>query len=239
MKFPREIIRVAGVVFYAGLIATAQPQAPAQKPTQPVAQAQAAGRPAQPPTQPSPAQPSLSAPSLDAIMGDIQQTTQATNLDLGRLRIDKWRTESGEKAQLQQVADSLRKNLTTAVPDLIAEVRSTHGSVSSTFKLYHNLNVVYEYLDSLVAAAGSLSKGDEYGMLNKDALALDNARKSLSTYIEQAASSLEDKLKAATAPPPAASPAVTPKRIVVDDSPTPANTKKKKTSSPRPASTPQ
>src|SRR5262249_46369799 len=133
-------------------------------------------------------------PSLDAIVAEIQQSTQNTNLDLGRLRIDRWKADANDKAQMQQLADSLRKNLTSAVPDLIADVRSSGGNVSSTFKLYHNLNVVYEYLDSLTSAASSMGKADESGPLNKDAAALDDARKHLSSYIEQAASNLESKL---------------------------------------------
>jgi hypothetical protein len=219
MKSARKTTVHIALVLCASLMAVAQPQAPASKPAQ----------------APSPS------PSLDAIVADIQQATQNTNLDLGRLHIDRWKTDANDKAQWQQMADSLRKNLTSAVPDLIGDVRSTHGSVSSTFKLYHNLNVVYEYLDSLTSAASGMGKPDEYGPLNKDAAALDDARKHLSSYIEQAASNLEDKLKTATAPPPAPTPAATPKRIVVDETPTPKprTQKKKKTSPPPQSSTPQ
>jgi hypothetical protein len=217
MKSARKITVYIALVLCASLMAVAQPQAPASKPAQP----------------PS--------PSLDAVVAEIQQATQTTNLDLGRLHIDRWKADASDKAQFQQMADSLRKNLTSAVPDLITDVRSTGGNVSSTFKLYHNLNVVYEYLDSLTSAAGSMGKPDEYQPLNKDAAALDDARKHLSGYIEQAASNLEDKLKAATAPPPAPAPAATPKRIVVDETPTPkpGTQKKKKTSPPPQSSTPQ
>jgi len=217
MKSARKIIVHIALMLCASLMAMAQPQAPASKAAQP----------------PS--------PSLDAVVAEIQQATQNTNLDLGRLHIDRWKADASDKAQFQQMADSLRKNLTSAVPVLITDVRSTGGSVSSTFKLYHNLNVVYEYLDSLTSAAGSMGKPDEYQPLNKDAAALDDARKHLSGYIEQAASNLEDKLKAATAPPPAPAPAATPKRIVVDETPTPkpGTQKKKKTSPPPQSSTPQ
>jgi hypothetical protein len=218
MKSARKLTLIIALVVYARLIAAAQPQAPAPKPAQ------------------------AATPSLDAIMLEIQQASQAANLDLGRLRIDRWKTDANQKTQFQQMADSLRKNLTYAVPDLLADVRSSRGSVSSTFKLYHNLNVVYEYLNTLVDAAGGMGKGEEYDPLNKDASDLDTARQHLSAYIEQAASSLETKAKAAAAPPAVATPQPTPKKIIVDDSPTPkpVTTKKKKTSSPpQPASTPQ
>jgi hypothetical protein len=217
MKSARKLTLIVALVVCARLISAAQPQAPAPKP--------------------APA----ATPSLDAIMLEIQQASQAANLDLGRLRIDRWKTDANQKTQFQQIADSLRKNLTYAVPDLLAEVRSSRGSVSSTFKLYHNLNVVYEYLNTLVDAAGGMGKGEEYDPLNKDAADLDTARQHLSAYIEQAATSLENKAKAAAVPPAAATPQPTPKKIIVDDNstPKPVNTKKKKTSTPQPASTPQ
>ncbi len=197
--------------------------------------------PAPPASSPLPAS-SSAAPDLDSILADIQRSTQAANADIARLRIDRWKADTADKAQLQQVADSLHKNIAFAVPDLITEVRSSRGSVSSTFKLYHNINVVFEYLNSLTDAAGSLGKKEEYDPLNSDTAALDKARQQLSSYIEQAATSLENKVRmapAAATPTPA--PQATPKRIVVDDDTTskkPVSTKKKKTSQPTPKATP-
>src|SRR5262245_54469570 len=88
------------------------------------------------------------APELDSILTRVQQVSQATSSDLTRLRIDKWKGEAEQKDQLQKVAESLNRNLTKAVPGLIDEVQSSRGSVSSAFRLYHNINVVYEYLNS-------------------------------------------------------------------------------------------
>jgi hypothetical protein len=182
------------------------------------------------------ASPAESAPSLDAILLETQQAAQATNVDIARLKIEKWKADSSEKAQMQQVADSLHKNIAYAVPDLISDVRASHGSVSSTFKLYHNINVVFEYLSSLTDAAGGMGKSDEFESLTRDTSALDKARQDLSNYIEQAAAALESKARAATASTnaaPAATPQATPKKIVVDDASPhqkPATTRKKKTS---------
>src|SRR6516225_8332992 len=90
---------------------------------------------------------------LDSVLAKIQQTAKTTDADLTQLHIDKWRTDGDNKAQLQQITTSLHKNLTLAVPDLIREVQTGKGSVSATFKLYHNVNIVYEYLSSLADAA--------------------------------------------------------------------------------------
>ena len=187
--------------------------------------------------------PSYSAPpNLDAILVEIQQATQAANTHIRRLNIDRWKTDSADKAQWQQMVDSLRKNLTYAVPDLITEVRADHGSVSTAFRLYHNVTVVYEYVDSMTATASTLGKRDEYEPLNGDTAALDQARQHLSAYIEQAAASLENRLRAAVVaatPPPA--PQATPTKVVVDnDVPKKKSTttRKKKASTATPSPSP-
>lgn len=176
--------------------------------------------------------------NLDSILPEIQQAAQAANADLARLKIEKWKADSTGKAQMQQVADSLHKNISYAVPDLISDVRTSHGSVSSTFRLYHNMNVVFEYLNSLTDAAGAMGKSEEYESLSRDTTALEKARQDLSTYIEQAAAALENKARAAAASAnaaPVAAPPAPPKKIIVDEA-TPhqkqATAKKKKTSSP-------
>jgi len=177
-------------------------------------------------------------PGLEAILTRIQQAAEATNSDLSSLRIEKWKTNSTEKAELLKIADSLRRNATHAVPDLISEVRASHGSVSTTFKLYHNLNVLYEYLSSLADSAGALGKSEESSALGREAGTLDSARQDLSTFIEQAAVSLEDKARLAATPPPAP-PEVAPKKIVVDDTPVRKTaTQRKKKTSPPPAPPP-
>ena len=165
---------------------------------------------------------------LNQIVEQVQRVAVATNGDLGKLRIEKWKTDGDQKAQLQKVADSLQRNITYAVPGLISDVQNSHGSVSSTFRLYHNLNVVYEFLSSLADAAGSIGKQEEYQSLAADAAALDSARNSLSQYIEQAAASYESRARAPKPPPEEVS---APVRIIVDDAPVkPAKPTKKTTS---------
>lgn len=189
---------------------------------------QSAGNPLQPPNS--------SAPDIDAIIGQIRQVTQAATVDLNRLQISRWKGDNAQKQNMQQVADSLKKNLTYAVPDLIAEVQSSRGSLSSTFRLYHNLNVVYEFLNSIAEAADAYGKREEYAPLSGDVDSLDHARQDLSTYIEKTAAWLE---RPTPAPTPVATP--TPKKIIVDEEPPAkkaANTRKKKTSSATPSPTP-
>ncbi len=206
----------------------------------------------QPPTNAQPVQ-----ANLNLIIAQIQRAAIATNGDLGKLRIEKWKTDSDQKEQLQKMADSIQRNVTYAIPGLINDVESSRGSMSATFKLYHNITIVYEYLTSLTDAAGALGKKEEYEPLASDAAALDAARQNLSMYIEQTASQIESRARhpapagpasAAAAPP---HPTPTPpkgiktvvgrdgvKHIIIEDeadhSPKPA---KKKTSKPAPTPT--
>lgn len=205
------------------LVVAAQPRGPATT-----------GAASQPATQ-APPQPAT--PNLTSILADLQRTTQATNVDISRLRIEKWKTDESERQQMQQVSASLQKNITMAIPGLINEAQAAPGSVSKVFKLYDDLTLVYEFLNSLTEAAGTYGKKDEYTPLANDASALDKARQSLSGYIEQAANHLEIQ---AQKPPPVAQQAQsapqTPKKIIIDDdNPAPKRKPKKK---PAPTPTP-
>ncbi|HEY2168253.1 MAG TPA: hypothetical protein VGJ30_01405 [Candidatus Angelobacter sp.] len=193
--------------------------------------------------QQAPMNPQTQAPppsDLNTILLQIQQATSSANVNIGKLRIEKWKTDSQQKQQMQQVADSLQKNITNAVPGLISDVQSSRGGVLASFKLYHNLNVVYEFLSSMAEAAGAFGRKEEYQPLEGDATALDTVRQNLSTYIEQAAGKMEAANRAAANAVQArqAPGTLVPgkKVVVIDENDTPPRKRpkstKKKTSSP-------
>src|SRR5215510_14864801 len=206
MKVPLAVI----VLFSLGLAAQTRP---ASYPATPTQAAQTVG------------------PNLNSILADIQHAALSANSDLGKLRIEKWKADNAQKQQMQQVADSLQRNINAAIPGLISDVQASPGSVSRAFKLYHNLNVVYEFLNSLADAAGAFGKKEEYDPLAADAMALDHARQNLSNYIEQTATNLETQLKKPQPAPANTQSAQSPKKVVIDDSAAP---KKKKKPAPAP-----
>lgn len=212
----------ASVVFFLslGLAAQSRNTVAAAAPHQPVS---------------APLQPAE--PALRDILAELQRTTQSANLDLSKLRIERWKADESEKQQMQQVALSLQKNLTMAIPGLINDLQATPGSVTKAFKLYHDLNVVYEFLNSLSDAAGVYGRKEEYTPLASDTSALDNARQSLSSYIEQAATTLEVQAQKPPAVQQQPQAAPTPKKIVIDDS-SPSAKKTTRKKKPSPASTP-
>jgi len=209
------------------------------------------GAMAQTPASPNPQRQALpQAADLNAIVLQVQQATSSASVNIGKLRIEKWKTDTGQKQQLQQIADSLQKNIANAMPGLINDVSGSKGSALTSFKLYHNLNVLYEFLSGLADAAGSLGKREEYEPLATDAAAIDTARQNLSTYIEQTVGKLESANRpplAGTNPAQSHQPGtVVPGRkvVVIDEDAAPpkkrAKSTKKKASTPpaAPASAP-
>jgi hypothetical protein len=170
---------------------------------------------------------------LSASLADLERVSQATDSDIANLHVEKWgsgwsktilRSKDEHQQQAQQVAASLQRNLHYAMPDLIHDVQNARGSVSTTFKLYDNLSVVCEALDSLINTAESKGKKEESAPLNEDYNALVRLRREFSSYIQTASVSLETKGKlpayTATGSSHGAQTVTGPggvKRIVVDD----------------------
>jgi hypothetical protein len=166
-----------------------------------------------------PAAASTSAPSvardLNATLAELMRAAPATNQDLadlqkgGRLhRVTFWR---GDKSHKAQMTAALSRNLQFAVPNLIHDAQASGGSVSTTFKLYEDLSVVCESLDSLLPP-GSRKGKNELTALNNDFSDMNRLREELSSYIQQTAASIESKN-----PQLVSSAGRYPKRIVVDD----------------------
>lgn len=247
----KKALKIIALVCLSALAATAQPRGGPQPP-------QGQVQPPQRTQAPSNAQPVQA--NLNLILDQVQRAAVSTNDHLGRLRIEKWKTDSDQREQLQKMAESIQRNVTYAIPGLITDVQNSRGSMSATFKLYHNITIVFEYLTSITDAAGVLGKKEEYEPLANDAAALDSARQNLSTYIEQTASQIESRKRAPVAPNPGAGPATastTPsppkgihtvvgkdgiKHIVIEDDEAdkPAKSTKKRTSrpSPKPSASP-
>jgi len=196
-----------------------------------------------------PVQPAAgAATSITAPLAQLDQTARQTALDLGKLRIEKWKTDNNTKEQTRENAASLEKNLTAALPGLLQQVQANPASVGAAFKLYRNLNVVYDVLSSVTESTGAFGSKDDYQALATDTANLDNLRRNIADSLEQMTSAQDTSYaqlvnqvraqqQAATAEPS--------KKVIVDDTEpakkTPAKKKKKSstTASTPAASTPQ
>ena len=161
---------------------------------------------------------------LNTSLADLERVTAATNSDIGNFsesgssRWKMWQKLNSRKRDEKQMAAAIQRNLTNAMPVLIHDVQSSRGSVSTTFKLYNNLNVVYETLDSLVETGDRDGKKRELGPLTNDLAAMGHVRQELSAYIEQASISLDNKRQSYGAANATSAPArrPAPKKVVFD-----------------------
>lgn len=118
------------------------------------------------------------------MLGKLQQVAQQTASDLGRLRIDKWKTDSANKQQTQSNAQSIQRNLTAALPELIQKAQKAPHDLAPSFRLYRNLNVVYDVLASTAENAGAFGPKDQYEPLATDIGELDQLRHSMADRLD-------------------------------------------------------
>ncbi len=164
--------------------------------------------------------PYASVSQLNTILGPLQQASEATQADLGKLRIEKWKVDSGSKKQALSNVESIKRNLQSALPEIITQLQNSPEDLNATFKLYRNLDVLYDVFGSVAESAGAFGSKDEFQALSNDLNAIERSRRSLGERLENLTSSKEAELaqlrtqvrtlQANAAPP-------TPKKIVVDD----------------------
>jgi len=171
----------------------------------------------------------------------VQAMAQKSDADVGRLHISKWKADGQNKQQSETNAASIRKNLTTAIPDLLVRVQTEPGSLIANFRLYRNLNALYDSFSALAESAGAFGPEEQYSPLAADIAQLDQLRRQLAQRVDLLATASDAELvrlraaakvaKSASAKPTAAK---STSKIVVDDShPTPK--KKPKPSIAKPA----
>jgi hypothetical protein len=175
--------------------------------------------PAQITSAPAPV-PYTSVSELNAILGPLQSASQSAQADLGKLRIERWKVDSTYKKQTLANVDSLKRNLQGALPEIITQVQSAPEDLSATFKLYRNLDALYDVLGSVTETAGAFGSKDEFQSLSNDLNAIERGRHDLGERLQTLTSSKEAELSQlrnqvrtlqASTPPPA------PKKTVVDD----------------------
>jgi hypothetical protein len=177
---------------------------------------------------------------LNGLLSQLEATSKTAQADLSKLRIERWKTDSSYKKQLLANVDSIQRNLQGALPEMLTQMRSSPEDLPATFKLYRNLDALYDVLGNVVESAGAFGSKDDFQALSNDLSGFEGTRKALAERIGNLASSKEAEinrlradLKAAQAPPPL------PKKTVVDDNEPPKKpATKKKPAAKKPAITP-
>jgi hypothetical protein len=185
---------------------------------------------AQAPAPNPPAVPYASVNQLNGLLSQLEQASQAAQLDLAKLRVDKWKTDSGNKRQTQANVESIQRNLQSAMPEIVAQLRNSPEDLTATFKLYRNLDALYDVFGSVVESAGAFGSKEEFQAMENDLGALEKSRRSFADRLEALSGAKEMELtRLRTALQNAqASANQPPKKVVVDDTEPPKKPVKKK-----------
>ncbi|MGC1223864.1 MAG: hypothetical protein WA872_18960, partial [Candidatus Sulfotelmatobacter sp.] len=157
---------------------------------------------------------------VNGLLAQLEATSKSTQDDLTRLRIERWKTDGSSKRQALGNVESIQRNLQNALPEMFKQVRAAPEDVPATFKLYRNLDALYDVLGSVVESAGAFGSKDDFQALANDLTSFEGTRKQIAERLENLAASKEQeivRLRADLKTAQAAIPAAPPKKTVVDD----------------------
>ncbi len=178
---------------------------------------------------------------LNGMLTQLEASAKSTQDDLAKLRIERWKTDSGSKKQILANVDSIQRNLQGALPEIIAQLRAQPEDLPSTFKLYRNLDALYDVLGNVVEVTGAFGSKDDFQSLSNDLSTFEGTRKQLAQRVETLSATKEAdlaRLRADLKKAQAAIPAAPPTKIVVDDNEPPKKPAVKKKPKPKTPSTP-
>jgi hypothetical protein len=178
---------------------------------------------------------------VNGLLSQLEATSKAAQDDLTRLRIERWKTDGSSKRQTLGNVDSIQRNLQSALPEIIAQLRNAPEDLPSTFKLYRNLDALYDVMGNVAESAGAFGPKDDFQSLSNDLNSFETTRKQLAERLANLAASKEQeivRLRADLKTAQAAIPTAPPKKTVVDDNePAKKPVAKKKPAAKKPAGT--
>jgi hypothetical protein len=177
---------------------------------------------------------------LNGLLAQLEASSKNTQADLAKLRIERWKTDNAYKKQALSNVDSIQRNLQEALPEIMGELRAAPENLPATFKIYRNLDALYDVLGSVVESAGAFGSKDDFQSLSNDLNQFEGVRKQMAKRIEGLSSSKEAeiaRLRTELKTAQAAVPVAPPKKIVVDDTEPPKKPAVKKKPAAKPATT--
>jgi hypothetical protein len=157
---------------------------------------------------------------INGLLAQLEATSKSAQDDLTKLRIERWKTDGSSKKQALGNVESIQRNLQNALPEMIKQLRGAPEDLPATFKLYRNLDALYDVLGSVVEAAGAFGPKDDFQALANDLTSFEGTRKQIAERLETLAASKEQeivRLRADLKTAQAAIPVAPPKKTLVDD----------------------
>jgi hypothetical protein len=168
------------------------------------------------------------AQSLSDLTLQIRAAAEKSDSDVSRLRIEKWKLDAAGKQQAQAYSESIRRNLTYSMPDLLLRIQAAPASLNANFRLYRTLNALCDTFSSLVDSAGNFGVREQYDPIAADLAQLDRLRHQMADRVDMLAGANDAelaRLRAQVARSGGAKPGAT--KVVVNDGDQPAKKKAK------------
>jgi len=157
--------------------------------------------------------------NVSPLLAQVQATARTTTADVSLLTIRRWKVANDTKHDAETKAESIQRNLTVALPAIVSQVQASPNDFAANFRLYRNLDVLYDVLASLAESTGAFGSRNEFDPLAADLNRIDQARRALGDRLEALASTkdaeiarLQGQVKTARA-----AAATQPKKIIVDE----------------------
>jgi hypothetical protein len=162
------------------------------------------------------------------IFNQISQASSDAQRDVSQLRIDKWKMDGVAKRRAEARAESISRNLVSALPGMLDALRVAPNSLAATFKLYRNLSALSDPLAALTDDAANGPK-EEHNALALDLGNLERARLALGDRLERLTAGADTDLAKFRSGAKAQT-AAGPKKIIIDDTePAPRKPRRKTT----------
>jgi len=177
---------------------------------------------------------------LNGLLAQLEASSKTTQADLGKLRIEHWKTSAASKKETLEKVDSIQRNLQGALPEVIAQLRAAPEDLTTTFKIYRNLDALCDVVGSVAEDTGAFGSKDELQSLTNDLSSFDGTRKQVAQRMETLSAAKEAeivRLRTDLKTAQAAIPAAPPKKIVVDDTEPPKKPAVKKKPAAKPGTT--
>ena len=197
---------------------------------QPLAHAagtQAAVNPAQPRTQAS-----------LALGNSLQQVSIAIahlRRALDSINVPKWKAPGDVRQTTLSDVDSMQRDVTDTLPNLINTALGDPSKVSPAFAVYRNVDALYDVL-LRVSETAQLAGSNDGRLLEDQRVTLEDARTQLGAALLQSSQAQDSEVvRLRTAPVVAAPPPASTKTVIDDGPATKAKTAKKRVHKPAPA----
>lgn len=150
---------------------------------------------APPPSQTGEANATPSTPAILKEVDRLQTFAERASQDIEHLHIDNWKANAAAKSAAQADATSIQRNITSALPGMIAAVRAEPDNVNAQFVLYRNVNALHVVFGTLTDSARLSAQKGEYDALSQEQQLLASVRRSLGEVLEQSTAAAQKELK--------------------------------------------